>query len=86
MAEIDIQEKRGQPMWVWIVGILALVVLVGVIWALTTRGDDRDDAMMQRDTMPAAPTAPTSRVDRADDAVLAALVFSETPVQAAPYR
>jgi len=41
MAEIDVQKKEGPPAWIWIVGILALLVLVGVIWALT-QGDDRD--------------------------------------------
>jgi hypothetical protein len=53
MAEIDIQEKRGQPAWVWILAALALLVLVGVIWALTRNGDDRD-TMMYQDTVPAA--------------------------------
>lgn len=42
MAEIEIQKKEGPPAWIWIVGILALLVLVGVIWALTQGGDDRD--------------------------------------------
>jgi hypothetical protein len=61
MAEIDIQEKRGQPAWVWILAALALLVLVGVIWALTRNGNDRDDAMYQ-DTVPAAwDTVPAAR-------------------------
>jgi hypothetical protein len=85
MAEIDIQEKRGQPMWVWILGIVALLVLAGVIWALMANRDDRDDARMQRDTVPTAPGTPTSELDRADDTVLAYVVFSETPAKAAPY-
>ncbi len=42
MAEIEIQKKEGPPAWIWVVGILALLVLVGVIWALTQGGDDRD--------------------------------------------
>lgn len=62
MAEIDIQEKRGQPAWVWILAALALLVLVGVIWALTRNGDDRDDTMMYQDTVPAAwDTVPAAR-------------------------
>jgi hypothetical protein len=62
MAEIDIQEKRGQPAWVWILAALALLVLVGVIWALTRNGNDRDDAMMYQDTVPAAwDTVPAAR-------------------------
>lgn len=90
MAQIDIQEKQGQPMWVWIAAIVALLVVGGVIWALTRNGDDRDDARMYqdtvpgRDTVPTAPRTPTSGIDRPDDAVLAFLVFSEERVQADP--
>jgi hypothetical protein len=87
MAQIDIQEKQGQPMWVWIAAIVALLVVGGVIWALMRNGDDRDDARMHqdtvpwRDTVPAAPRTPTSGIERTDDAVLAYLVFSEEPVR-----
>jgi hypothetical protein len=83
MAEIDIQEKRGQPMWVWILGILAVLVVAGVIWAVTRNGDGRDDARMERDTVPAARQMPTSGLDRAEAAVLASLVFCEEAEQAA---
>jgi hypothetical protein len=85
VAEIDIQEKRGQPMWAWILGILALLVLAGVIWAVTRNGDRLDDRGMERDTLPATPT-PNSGMDRADNAVLAYVVFTDSPVQAAPVR
>jgi hypothetical protein len=85
VAEIDIQEKRGQPMWAWILGILALLVLAGVIWAVTRDDDRRDDTRMERDTVPATPT-PNSGIDRAENAVLAYVVFTELPVQAAPVR
>jgi hypothetical protein len=85
VAEIDIQEKRGQPMWAWILGILALLVLAGVIWAVTRNGDRVDDRAMERDTVPAT-QMPNSGVDHAADAVLAYAMFDETPVQFAPAR
>jgi hypothetical protein len=80
MAEIDIQEKQGQPMWLWILGIVALLVLVGVIWAVTRSGDDRDDARMFQDTVPPAGDTLTSGLDRANDAVATYVVFSRQPV------
>jgi hypothetical protein len=83
MAQIDIQEKQGPPPWVWIAGIVALLVVVGVIWALMANGDDRDDATMRQDTVPTAPEMPTSAIDRPDDAALPYIVFSATPGQAA---
>jgi hypothetical protein len=83
MAEIDIQEKQGQPMWVWVLGILALLVLVGVIWAVMRNGDDRDEARMYQDTVPPARDTLISGLDRADDAVAEYVVFSRQPVQAA---
>lgn len=80
MAEIDIQEKQGQPTWMWILGIIALLVLVGVIWAVTRSGDDRDDATMFQDTVPPAGDTLISGIERADDPVTAYLVFSRQPV------
>lgn len=82
MAEIDIQEKRGQPMWAWILGILALLVVAGVIWAVTRNGDRVDDRAMERDTVPATTPPPNSEADRAEDAVLAHAVFGESPLPA----
>ena len=82
MAEIDIQEKRGQPMWLWILAILALLVLVGVIWALTS-GDETDDPTMYQDTLPPARDTLTGVLDRADGSVAEYVVFSRQPVQAA---
>jgi hypothetical protein len=76
MAEIDIQEKKGQPAWVWIVGIIAVLVLAGVIWALMANGDDRDDATMRQDTVPTRPGAPTGGLDGAPDVLLAFVTFS----------
>jgi hypothetical protein len=69
VADIDIQEKRGQPTWVWIVAIIALVAVVAVIWALVSNGDDRTDGRLQRDTVPAARDTPVGWLDRADDAM-----------------
>jgi hypothetical protein len=102
MAEIDIQEKRGQPMWVWIAAIVALLVVAGVVWALVANNDDRDDATMRQDTVPTMrqdtvptmrqdtvptrPGAPTSGLDRAQDMVLASVTFSEAPMRMAAYR
>jgi hypothetical protein len=86
MAEIDIQEKRGQPMWVWIAAIVALLVVAGVVWALVSNNDDRDDATMRQDTVPTRPGAPTSGLDRAPDVVLASVAFSDAPMETAAYR
>jgi hypothetical protein len=94
MAEIDIQEKRGQPMWVWIAAIVALLVVAGVVWALVANNDDRDDATMRQDTVPTMrqdtvptrPGGPTSGLDRAQDIVLASVTFSEAPMRMAAYR
>jgi hypothetical protein len=80
MAEIDIQEKRGQPTWVWILAVIALLVLVGVIWAVTRSGDDRDDATMLQDTIPPAGDTLISGLDRANDALASYVVFARQPV------
>jgi hypothetical protein len=63
MAEIDIQEKKGPSPWVWVAVAVGVLLLVGVIWAVTQNGDTRDrDAMPAdtvRDTAPATwDTAP----------------------------
>jgi hypothetical protein len=80
MAQIDIQKKEGPPTWVWIAGALALLVLVGVLWAVMSNGDDRDDTRMHQDTLPAEQrgTTPTSGLDRDD--VAGYLVFSPRPL------
>jgi hypothetical protein len=56
MAEIDIQKKKGQPAWVWILGVVALLVVVGVIWAVTRDNDTHDDPGVRQDTVPAQTT------------------------------
>jgi hypothetical protein len=63
MAEIDIQKKKGPSPWVWVAVAVGVLLLVGVIWAVTQNGDTRDrDAMPAdtvRDTAPATwDTAP----------------------------
>jgi hypothetical protein len=80
MAEIDIQKKEGPGVWPWILGVIALLVLVGVIWALMRDDDDRDEMVMHQDTVTAVDhTAP--RADRADGAVAEYLAFSRQPAE-----
>jgi hypothetical protein len=67
VADINIQEKRGQPTWVWIAAIVALLAVIAVIWALMSSGDDRDGTMMPRDTVPGAQDTLIGSLDRADD-------------------
>jgi hypothetical protein len=80
MAQIDIQKKEGPPTWVWIVGVIALLVVVGVVWAVMANNNDRDDTRMHQDTVPAAQrgTTPTSGLDPAAD-MGTYVVFSEHP-------
>ena len=82
MAEIDIQKKEGTPAWAWIVGLVALLVLVGVIWAIMGTEDDRTDTMVSRDTVTAVSDT-VARVDRdrADGPVADYLVFARQPAQ-----
>lgn len=82
MAEIDIQEKRGTPIWPWILGIIALLVLVGVIWAVMQTGDDRDAAPMGADTVLAPEDTLAPAADREDGAVADYLEFSRQPDEA----
>jgi hypothetical protein len=56
MAEIDIQKKEGQPAWVWIAGVVALLVVIGVIWAVTRDDDTYDDPGVRQDTVPTETT------------------------------
>jgi hypothetical protein len=69
VADIDIQRKEGQPAWVWIAAIVGLLVVAAVIWAVTSNRDDRDDARMQRDTVPAARDTPIGWTDGWDEAM-----------------
>jgi hypothetical protein len=81
MAQIDIQKKEGPPTWVWIAGVVALLVVVGVVWALVANDGDRDDTRMHQDTLPAEQgTIPTSGLDRAD-VIAASVVFSAHPAR-----
>ncbi|TVP46220.1 MAG: hypothetical protein EA350_07590 [Gemmatimonadales bacterium] len=82
MAEIDIQKKEGTPTWAWIVGLVALLVLVGVIWAIMGTDDDTTEPMVGQDTIAAVgDTAPRTDRDRADGAVAEYLVFARQPAQ-----
>jgi hypothetical protein len=83
MAQIDIQKKEGPPSWVWIAGVIALLVVVAVVWAVMSNDDGRDDTRMHQDTVPAAErgTMPTSGLDHAED-MATYIVFSEVAVQA----
>jgi len=82
MAEIDIQKKEGTPVWAWIVGLLALLLVVGVIWAVMGTDDDRTDTRVGQDTVSAVGDT-AARADRAqtDGAVAAYLEFSRRPAQ-----
>jgi hypothetical protein len=51
MAEIDIQKKSGPPAWIWIAVALGVLLLIGVIWAVTQNGDTRDREAMPADTV-----------------------------------
>jgi hypothetical protein len=73
MAEIDIQKKQGQPAWVWIVGVVALLVVVGVIWAATRDDGTHDDPGVRQDTVPTQ----TSAIPAGYDAPPAHLVLSQ---------
>jgi hypothetical protein len=88
VANIDIQEKQGQPTWVWIAVIVGVLALIAVIWALMSNGDDRADTMMPRDTVPAArDTIPGVRdtligsLDRADDAMPGYVILASQPAR-----
>jgi hypothetical protein len=83
MAEIDIQKKEGTPAWAWIVGLLALLAVVGVIWAVMGNDDDRTDTRVGQDTVSAVGDT-AARVDRtaqASGAVASYLEFSRRPAQ-----
>ena len=51
MAEIDVQKKEGPSPWVWVAVAVGVLLLVGVIWALTQNGDTRDRGAMPADTV-----------------------------------
>jgi len=69
VADIDLQRKEGQPPWVWIAAIVGLIVVAAVIWAVTSDRDDRVDAPMQRDTVPAARDTPVGWMDGSGEAL-----------------
>jgi len=77
MAEIDIQEKQGGPIWPWILGILAVLVLVGVIWAVTRPGDDRDDMRTHPDTVPTTRDTIITGLDLGDGDIAEYVVFRD---------
>lgn len=69
MADIDVQRKQGQPAWVWIAAIVGLLAVVAVIWALASNRDDRDDAQIRRDTVPAVRDTPVGWIDGSGEAM-----------------
>jgi hypothetical protein len=81
VADIDIQEKQGQPTWVWIAVIVGVLALIAVIWALMSNGDDRADTMMPRDTVPAARDTLIGSLDRADDTMPEYVVLASQPAR-----
>lgn len=83
MAEIDIQKKEGPSAWTWVLGIIALLALAGVVWALMGTDDDRDDTMVGPDTLTAVEdtVAGTDR-DPTDGAVAEYLEFGRQPAEA----
>jgi hypothetical protein len=68
VANIDLQRKEGQPPWIWIAAIVGLVVVVAVIWAVTSNRD-RGDARIQPDTVPAARDTPVGWIDGSGEAM-----------------
>lgn len=81
MAQIDIQKKEGPPTWVWIAGVIALLLVAGVVWALVTNDGDRDDTRMHQDTLPEEQgTIPRSGLDQ-PDVIAASVVFAAQPVR-----
>ena len=83
MAEIDIQKKQGPPAWAWILGLIALLVVIGVVWAVMGTDDDRAATMVGQDTVTAVQDT-VARVDRdrANGAVAEYLEFARQPAEA----
>ena len=50
MAQLDVEPKKNNDMWKWIVGILALIVIVWVIVEATGTDDAVDDDMNRTTT------------------------------------
>lgn len=72
MADINIEKKENTPIWPWILGILALLVILALVFWPSDDAERRDN--MDRDT--------TGRVDaRSDNAAQPAGTVSQ-PVQA----
>jgi hypothetical protein len=67
VADIDIQKKEGQPAWVWIAAVVAILALAGVLWAVLGDRDDTRDDGMRRDTLPAARDTPVGWLERTHD-------------------
>jgi len=65
MANIDIERKSGPPVLPIVLGVLALLVVAGLLWWLLGNGDTRDDAApgaMTQDTAWEAGPATTAAV------------------------
>jgi predicted ABC-type sugar transport system permease subunit len=55
MADIRIQQKKGPPIWIWIVLVLAIVVIAWFVLTRTNVGQD-----VPQPTQPAQPTGSLS--------------------------
>ena len=53
MAQLDVEPKKNNDMWKWIVGILAAIVIIWVIVEATGPDDAMDDMEMETTTDPA---------------------------------
>lgn len=65
MARIDIERKQGPPILPIVLGVIALLVVAGVIWWVTSNGDDFADGTPAAE-QPYAEPAPTGPAATAD--------------------
>ena len=49
MAEIRVQERRGNPLWVWV--LILLVVVAALVWFFMMRGQGGTTTAVPGDTL-----------------------------------